>query len=195
MYRKFKSLTNDQFGYSFDTTTSSYSSTGVIESKFRMFHTYGDRMIQHSGDWPVAVEHLADYLVALATDLLEYDNEDYYREVSYCVTDVPRYGAIEFAASVVFKESDKDWTKRRYVSMGEQKMGTRKAKEHDKRYIEIEPWMDGFATAIYRLVLPEYSDGLRKYCYARAIREWASQDQSKAHLDGRSGRICWLVQG
>ena len=62
--------------------------------------------------------------------------------------------------------------------MSEQKIGPRKRCEFDKRYVEIKPWMDGSALAIYRLLILayEYPNAMQCYRVARAVYDWYSDD-------------------
>lgn len=165
----------NKYAYAYD--SEAYDTRSTLESKFRMFETYGDGLCQHSGDWSVTVEHIADYLASMAQSLLDIRDDErrqrIYQAMFFILNRKPSVKQIEFAASIVFKESDKEWGSRRYYSIKEIKVSKSSAKEHDKRYAEIPSWADGSADAIYRLLVPEYADGIDRYAYLSAIRDWA----------------------
>lgn len=179
-----------ELGYAFD--SSAYRrDNGGIESKFRAYHTYGHGLTQHSNDWSITYEHLGDYLASLATYMLknrpaslEVNQEDpdlseserthreLYRALSYIVLERPRQEQIEFAASIIWKESDEEYRKRRYYSIELKKITKDREKEHDKRYKQIERSDDGSAEAVLRMIVPQHCDGMDRYCYAVAITDW-----------------------
>ena len=133
-------------------------------------------IIQHSSCWPVQFEYLADYLFSLTAACL--DDAELAADAGYRLSDKPRRSFIEFAASVIWKESDDNWEKRRYFSSKLQKIGGRKF-EHDKRFEEIGKWCDGSPGAIIRIVTSEYANGLERYLYADAVRDWLNEDNEK----------------
>ena len=190
MRTKFPSLKEPaRFGYAFD--TEEYDHRAFFSSKFRQYETYGDGLTQHSGDWSVQVEFLADYLASLATAMLAGDEEliSHARWEFRADCSVEK---IEFAASVVFKmalrpdgqETGYEKT-RRYFSVEERKVSSSPAKKYDKRYKEVESWCDGSAEAIYRMLIPEYAKGMEFYAYADAIRNWClSSSAAKPYYGG-----------
>jgi hypothetical protein len=177
MLRKFASLKEPaKYGYAFDTDC--YDSTAFFSDKLRMFETYGDGLCQHSREWAVQVESLADYLASLATAMLAGD-EELIKHARWEFREHTDVAAIEFAASVVFKPVKREdgqpltYEKtRRYYSMEERKISAAPAKEYDKRYQRIESWCDGSVEAIYRMIIPQYAKGMEFYAYADAIRNW-----------------------
>ncbi len=173
-YHRFPSLAHPtKYAYAFD--TSAYSSSSETCGYFRQFETYGDGLTQHGGDWSVMFAHLTDFLASLAEAMLS--NPELIRAVGGILNPYPHVESIEFAASVVFRESDEDWTKRRYYSVSLKKIGNR-TKEHDKRFSEIHKYLDGSCASILRLVLSDYSSGLERYLAHETIRLWA-MDQKK----------------
>ena len=175
MIRKFPSLGHPkEFGYAYDSEAWNNRGQGTpLHVHFRMYQTYGDGLCQHSGDWAVTTEHVADYLVSLTTALLA--DEELAEKVYYTILQRPRTDLIEFAASIVYSDkADKTGRQvRRYYSLEEVKISSSPSKQHDKRYQEIESRHDGSAESIFRILLPEYADGLMRLTYAEAIREWA----------------------
>jgi len=182
MLRKFASLKEPaKYGYAYDTDC--YNSKAFFSDKFRMFETYGDGLCQHSREWAVQVEFLADYLASLATAMLT-DGElalgarfDFH---------APKIKDIEFAASVIFKPeknadgADLGYEKhRRWFSVEERKISASPAKQYDKRYQPLEPWCDGKPDAIYRMLMPEFGDGMWFYGFAEGIRDWCQEDYGK----------------
>lgn len=167
---------SSKYGYAYD--SESWNGTET-HSSFRMYETYGDGQIQHSGDWPVTLEYLADYLASLASAMLP--NEELTREVRYVVCRRPDRDKIEFAASVVWKESDNSYSKRRYYSIGERKIKG-SAAQYDTRYKEINKYQDGSRMSIFNIVTADYSDGLQRFQNAEAIREWAGEQKKTIPL-------------
>ena len=180
--RKFASIAHsDEFGYAYDSEAWERDTrTTGVESKFRMFQTYGHDLIQHSSDWSVTPEHLTDYLYSLTAELLREmeDRDDFLRSVGYEMNRGPNKDVIEFAAGVIYKESDKDWNKRRYFSVSEMKISNKREKEYDKRYQEVRESDDGTPEAVYRMILPEYVDGFTRMQYAQAVRDWFFDDKN-----------------
>lgn len=188
MRTKFASIAKPaEYAYVFD--SDAYDSHPQVDSHFRMFATYGDGLCQHSGDWAITTEFMADYLASLATVMLA--DEELTKHAAYELTHAPSLKDIEFAASVVFKESDRDWSHRRYYSTSERKLTSSRAKQHDKRYEEIAEWNNGTPAAIYRMLIPSYAHGLIMYTYADAIRNW-SLDQTKLHMDMPAEFLNWF---
>lgn len=65
MLRRFASVMNPAtYGYSFD--SEAWTANAPVDTNFRMYQTYGDGNVQHSGDWAITVDYLADYLISLA---------------------------------------------------------------------------------------------------------------------------------
>jgi hypothetical protein len=197
VYARFKSLMYPaEFGYAFDSDAWSRNNNGGVNSKFRMYHTYGDGLTAHSPDWGITYEYLGDYLASLARylldnrpasldadaeDLKEHERQtrELFRSISYIVMERPRQEVIEFAASVIWKESDDEYSKQRFYSIGEKKITKNREKQHDKRYHRIERSDDGSAQAVLRMVVPEYADGMERFCYAVAVKEWFDAQPNK----------------
>ena len=197
MIRKFKSLTNDQIGYMLD-TGAEFTTNWVIERFWRMFQTFGDGMTQHSADYPVTKEALGDFLFSLASFLLEnLSDEEFIREVAFDVWQGPKQGEIEFASSIRFKESDREYMKQRFFSIREQKIGTRKKCEFDKRYEQIGDWCDGGAKAIFRIITAgqEYMGGLEALVKANAIYRHMMLEPGSDHrewMDSPADFLNWF---
>lgn len=169
----------EKYGYAFD--SDSYSGNTVY-SCFRMFETMGDGLTQHSGDWSVTWEYVIDYLYSLASAM--QTDDDLIAATAYAVTRKPLTEAIEFAASVVWKDSDDNYDKRRFYSLEQRKIGGR-AKQYDKRYKEISVYQDGTRASILNMVTPDYADGLMRFQYAMAVNEY-SFNQKKSIPEGNN---------
>jgi hypothetical protein len=165
---KFPSIAHSKYGYSFD--TSAWASHSETSGYFQQFETFGDGLIQHSGSWSVTFDFLTDYLASIAEAMLS--NPELIAAVGSMFREYPNVETIAFAASVVWRESDNEWTKRRYYSRSLQKIGNRK-KEHDKRYQEITHFQDGSCASMLRLILSDYSGGLERYIASETVRLWA----------------------
>lgn len=173
-----------KYGYAFDSGAWNGTETN---SSFRQYETFGDGLTQHSGDWSVTWEYLTDYLQSLGAAMLT--NEELTEAVSFIVSRRPDPDRIAFAASVVWKESDNHWEKRRYYSVRLLKVGGR-AKEHDKRFTELTKYQDGSRASIFKLITSEYSSGLERFQNAEAVREWANNQ--KKYVDYGEGYPEWF---
>ncbi len=172
MHRKFPSLAfGNEYGYAFD--SQAFDMKAPVDDHFRMFKTYGDGTVQHSGDWSVTLDYFADYLASLAAVMVE--DVELLTAVRFQFADRPNRDAIVFAASVRWKEGD---NKTRYFSPKELKVSSSPSKYHDKRYEEVRDFHDGSAKSMYRILIPEYARGLLAYSYATAIRDWLLEDQN-----------------
>ncbi len=181
MYRKFLSLGNSkELGYAFD--SQAFDMKAPMHDHFRAFHTYGDGAVQHSPDWAVTFEQLSDYLASLA-EVMQTD-EELLDSAKYALGRRPSTKAIEFAASVIWKaakDTDKVW-RPKYFSVTEMKISSSSEKRHDKRYQEITDVHDGTPGAIFRVLIPEHSDGIEKYSYASAIRDWVLEGDNRGYM-------------
>lgn len=177
MLRKFASLAYPKkYGYAYD--TEAFDHRAPIDGHFRMFETYGDGVIQHSGDWSITQEFLTDYLGSLAEILV--NDEELLQRVNFQLCQRPNVEQIEFAASVIYQQpKDGAYPKTRYFSLSELKISSSPSKRHDKRYEEIRDVHDGSAESIYRILIPEYAHGFQYYLTASAIREWVLAGSKK----------------
>jgi hypothetical protein len=192
MLKKFKSIADNQHGYSYD--SQAFDIHAPIDCHFRMYKTYGDELTQHSPDWSVQLDHLADYLASLAEAMLS--DEELARNLLFTFSRRPSVKAIEFAASVKFKAGEeKDWLKgRRWFSAKELKLSKAPSKEHDKRYEEGREVHDGSANSIFRILIGEYSSGLEKYLTADAIRDWVlAQERGGLYMQLPAEFLKWTV--
>jgi hypothetical protein len=167
MHFKFKSLRHKEQGYAYD--TGSFDMKAPMFDHFRVFQTYGDGLTQHSHDWSVTFEYLADYLASLAVAMT--GNEELTDAVKFHIARRPNNREIEFAAGIHYNEK-----KRQYYSVKELKVSSSDSKRHDKRYFEITEVNNGSPNAIFRVLVPEDSMGLEKYIYASAIRDWLHEN-------------------
>jgi len=190
MLKKFESIADKQHGYSYD--SQAFDIHAPIDCHFRMYDTYGDGLCQHSPDWSVQLDHLADYLASLAQAMLA--DEELAHNCLFTFARRPSVKAIEFAASVKFKAGEeKDWLKsRRWFSAKELKVSKAPSKEHDKRYEEVREIHDGSVNSIFRILVGEYSSGLEKYLTADAIRDWVlGQDRGGLYMPMPAEFLKW----
>lgn len=168
MLKKFESIAHSkEFGYAYD--SQAFDVKAPILDHFRMFQTYGDGLCQHSGDWSVTSEHLTDYLASLAVAMLA--DEELTEQIAWNIGRRPSLKQIRFAASIIWKEG-----KRKYYNLSEMKISGHPDKQYDKRYKEIEPYHDGTAAVVYSMLIPEYADGLQRYAFATAVRDYFLED-------------------
>jgi len=193
MFKKFMSIANSaKYGFSYDTEAWDSKSNPFLEQKFRMFETYGDGLCQHSGDWPVSEEFAIDYMESLAVAMSE--DKDLCRELYYTLGQKPSDDKLAFAASIIYGEKDKEWTKRRYYSISLEKITRNREKEHDTRYKEIAEWNNGTPSAIFGVILPEYADGLEKWQYAQRVREWCDVNLKNGYMEMPAVFLKWFKE-
>src|SRR5664279_1332330 len=101
MFKKFASIAYpEKYGYIFD--SEGYSTReNAVHSHFKMFETYNDGMTQHSGDWCVTSEYIADYLASAAQAMLTDD--ELAQNMAYSIWRRPDVKEIAFAASIEYK--------------------------------------------------------------------------------------------
>jgi hypothetical protein len=181
MFRKFSSIGHStEFAYSYD--SQAWDSKAPIESKFRVFHNYGDQLVAHSPDWSVTVDLLPDYLMSLAQAMLT--DAELANELYFTIWRRPDAKHIQWASTVIFK-APKEGTfnaKPTYFSAKELKLSKAPAKQYDKRFEEVRDIHDGSPNSIFRILLPEYADGMEKYATAEAIRDWLMEHDGYMEL-------------
>jgi hypothetical protein len=181
----------DKYGYAYD-SEAGWNSNFCLCRNYQQFETYGHGLIQHSGEWTVQVDFLADYLASAAKFCLEApteNSENLLQHLRYEIMRRPVEKVIAFAASVVFKPKDENTyyeKKTRWFSVEECKISTSDSKRYDKRYQQVrydkryqqvEKCHDGSPDAIYRMLITEHADGLQFYTYADAIRDWCQDGE------------------
>ena len=62
------------------------------------------------------------------------------------------------------------------------KVSAAPSKQYDKRYEEIRDVHDGSTNSIFRILIPEYADGMEKYATAEAIRDWLMEHDGYMEL-------------
>jgi hypothetical protein len=158
-----------------------------------MFETFGDGQIQHSADWPVTTEFLADFLLSMAQCALT--DEEFTQELFFTMHRGPSERDIEFAASVIYKKpaEGKEYSApKRYFSLEERKISSAESKRHDKRYFEIGDQFDGSGKSIIAVLCWEKRDWLGQweaYQTANAVYQWCQKrDDIWMELPGKHMR-------
>jgi hypothetical protein len=141
------------------------------------YQTYNDGLTQHSGEWPITREFMADYMASFAAALLEHPDEDVWSSFAYEFMYVPKAEDIAFCASVRFKAQKPGTSyKPQYYSLKERKLSNAPAKEFDKRYERVEDWHDGSPEAVYRMLGGRDNENinrdLQRFSTAYAMRLW-----------------------
>lgn len=127
------------------------------------------------------LEQLPDYLASLAQAMLADD--ELARDLYFTIWRRPDAKRIAWASTVIYKApKEGEYGKRRYFSAKEMKVSASPSKEYDKRFEEVRDVHDGSANSIFRILLPEYADGLEKYIYAEAIRDWLMEHDGYMEL-------------
>jgi hypothetical protein len=110
--------------------------------------------------------------MSLSAAMLEDD--ELARDLYFTICRRPDEKHIAWAATVQYKKpKDGEYAKPRYFSAKELKVSAAPSKAYDKRFEEIRDVHDGSANSIFRILVPEYADGLEKYIIAEAIRDSA----------------------
>lgn len=164
---------SDKVAYQYD--SDAYSRNPLVNSEFRLYETLGDGMIAHTPSMDIAPERLTDYLQS-ALRFMFAEDQTKESTLTYQMSIASRRGpcdeVIAFAASIVAKDSDKDYSTRRYYSISERKISKKAELQYDKRYQEVPTWADGSSESIYRLLKADWHDGFTAYMYAYNVREW-----------------------
>jgi hypothetical protein len=191
MFRKFASIAHpDKYGYAYD---SEQYKGGELSPRFRQFETYGDRNIQHSGDWAITLDFAIDYLNSLTVAML--DDEELCDAMSYPLNHRPSTEDLKFSASLKYNEvKDSGWNKTRYFSVAKRKVTRDQEKSHDDRYTELKPWHNGTPEAIFAMVVHEYSTGLERWQYAQTVREWAEANLKNGFMEMPAVFLKWFNQ-
>ncbi len=137
------------------------------------FETYGDGLVQHSGDYPVALEHFGDFCASLGAFMLEADKKDRVRVMERLrfTFDVPYdlKGKVAFLLGLKYDES-----KERYYSLdthrGECKVSASPSKQYDKRWHRI-PSDAGKVEWAWSVLFPDdlSEPALRRYAMRNAF--------------------------
>jgi hypothetical protein len=145
----FASIGNpSKYGYAYD--TEDFDTRDRINSFFRMFETYGDGLIQHSHDWSIGPEHLADYLVSLAAHLVEH--MDLVSGIGMSFRNRQPVQTLDFAIDLRHNPAKYQW-----YSIDERKVSANGNKyRHDRRYEVLESWVDGTPQHVLRLLRRDY---------------------------------------
>ena len=192
---KFASIAHSaHYCYAYDSEAWEMNSHAFLSMKFRMFETYGDGLIQHSHEWAVTEPFATDYLFSLAATMI--DNPEIANDAVYRFNDKPRPELLAFVASLVYNpEKDSGYGKTRYFSTSLEKVTRNRDKAHDDRYKELREWHDGKPESIYKMVIPEFADGLTRWQYANVIREWASENLKNSFMEMPAVFLEWFKNG
>jgi len=191
MYRKFASIAHsDKYGYAYD---SEQWKGGELSPRFRQFETYGDRNIQHSGDWAITLDFAIDYLNSLAVVMLE--DPELCEAMIFPLNHRPSADDLKFAAALKYNEAkDSGWDKTRYFSIQRRKVTRDQEKRHDDRYTELRSWHNGTPESIFAMVSPASSTGLERWQYAQAVREWTGSNLKDGFMEMPAVFLKWFNQ-
>jgi hypothetical protein len=73
--------------------------------------------------------------------------------------------SIAFARSVIYSP-----TKTRYFNLADHKLSTSAKYIHDRRWEIVPSWADGGFESVCSLLIPDYRDGLSKFCFYQQLR-------------------------
>ena len=180
----FNSITQpDKIGYRFD--SEGYEAWPKIAAEF----LFQDKSSINKFWAPVTFDMIADYWASLATILLE--NEELCRIASwrFRINEVFSREQLDFARSCVWTE--KDASRPRYYSLQERRTSAVRSKQHDKRYFEMEHWMDGSPASMFRLLCGEQNLALKCYYSANAIREYLHDNNTHVYMEPPAEFLKW----
>ncbi|HXJ61840.1 MAG TPA: hypothetical protein VNU68_34805 [Verrucomicrobiae bacterium] len=127
------------------------------------YETYGDGTVQHSGDWCVQFAELTDVCLSLATAMYADPKAEHWQSLG---RPMPCQENLRFALNVKFKEGKRQW-----YSYQQQKVTTSEKVRYDKRYEEVNQYINGDPAGALRVINPEYYDWLDKVRLVSALRE------------------------
>lgn len=130
------------------------------------FETYGDGTVQHSREWCAQFSELTDLCISLATAICADPLNEAWRQVGYVFHDFSTE-AIRFALSVQHKEGKAQW-----YNLAERKVSSSEGKRHDRRWNQVEDWMDGTPKSAFSILWRsnEGMDWLSRVALAEDIR-------------------------
>lgn len=139
----------DKFGYRYEKHGYNFDKRGnwPVLDKLTVFETYGDGMVQHSGEWCAQCADFTDACLSLATAILADPANEEWNYLADEISGRAGRETIEFALSVVFKDDGKA----RFYSPSERKVTTAD-KRHDKRFFPVESWCNGSESSALRIV-------------------------------------------
>lgn len=124
-----------------------------------MYQTYGHGIVQHSGEWPVQREFMADFLASLATHL-EAEPDD--------VEIVSRHWPVRnrltptrdilFLAGIKYRDDKRQW-----YTLRENKVSSAEKYRHDKRWNEVPEFANGSLQAVCNMMDTSYCEMLKRY--------------------------------
>ena len=153
---RFASLRNPATtGYVFTTDgmelwDSAYHTSYALWQYAGKYQTMGDGLTAHTRTVACTAYDMDDYCASLATFLLaNFANftDDEKEQIAYCWTHGPGERDIEFALSVKYNPDKRQW-----FSKDERKVSKSASKQHDKRWNEVDEWMDGSGESAFRLL-------------------------------------------
>lgn len=173
-------LTFDSFSHG---SQIQYSFVGGRES-FRNNYEVAEQMKMTKG-WqlatPITAEYVGDYLISLAQVIS--GAEDAARSIAYFLTAGPSDEAIEFAASVKYKEPKQNkkgyWVGNQYYSMQFQRVSTVSSKQYDKRWERVADFHNGSFESVMRLVSPQPGEKFNHYVTAFRVMNWFRADSRR----------------
>lgn len=204
---KFPSIGRPEFAYAVNTEYDYSRSNGrPLWDHAYEFQTYGDGLTQHSHEYRVQVEQMADFCASFADFLLQpREAEERSRIQEACFSFPWRETYIkdlEFCFSVRYdeKKPHRWYSKRaRKIAAKEPKVSLSEASE----WAKIPEWADGSAPAIARMLIPDYEDEVLKifrvhldaYHYVMSQKDgpWSERPETACKLEREADRPFRIV--
>lgn len=177
-------------GYVYDTEAWTANNGGILAQEILQYDTMGDGMTAHTPNYPVRIEHAADYLLSFAEYLLSVTDLEEIKRIYSGVHYRLRFDewhreSLAFAHSVRYVEYGEDvpYNKRKthYYSRELKKVSTAEKLKHDRRWEEVPRWADGGVKAMVGLLSGDrFTYWLERiwlyeqcYQFKRSLGEWS----------------------
>jgi hypothetical protein len=181
---RFPSLCHgDKYGYLMQSPSfRHHADNGFVAPWAYFYDTYGDGYTQHSGELLVPTGMFADYLASLAAHLVEIQDRDSLQQLAefwpsryHRVFDRKKVLA---AIKVRYKEDKKQY----YHRDDDYRVSTAESYRHDKRWEEVETWMNGQIDAVYAIIQGNrdvtFSCALEIYVVYNELTKYAEMPRS-----------------
>jgi len=158
------------------------------------FETYGDGLCQHSGESAVQAHNALDYVASLAAYLMEHRTDGTLGEI---VGVLQQYWPTELHIGrqrMLFAMNLKANGKRAWFSLSDQKVSAAASKQYDKRWTEVESWMDGTLESAYRLLNGDRDDKLWLYMLADELAALWREEHGQYCCHRGVCELCGIVE-
>lgn len=134
------------------------------------YETYGDGTCQHSRSWPAQWSELTDVCLSFARAIVADPSNDAWHQLNYVMHTVGE-DTLRFALGIKYRKDKAQW-----YNLSERKLSSSESKRHDKRWEQVQSWMDGSPATALSIVLNNNSsvDWLSRLAIADDLRTLAN---------------------